>query len=220
LNIFKEYPEERYRPTAMTLASLRANVTQGRLGPGFTTHDVRDLAKLGHAQYPEPYYVTVRNDMQQLVKDLVQNCFMQEGVQTWAKFAAEVVDSNGVRRIDEPWTADQWIDAQVSNGLGSLPVVAPTCVRVLLYQTLSTCVHLSETKPPQLATHYLYVLPEQMTCKLGHIVANLLLCAVAIATAAEAQRQQTNHLAGGVERWLYLQQGHAPNGAHGHPVCR
>lgn len=136
LNIFKRYPGEAYRPTALTVPGVRANVTQGRLGPGFTTYDVRDLAKLDHAQHPKPYCVTVRNDMRQLIKDLVQNCFKQEGAQTWAKFAVEVVDSSGMRRIDEPWTADQWIDAQVRNGLCSLPVDATACVRVFCYQTL------------------------------------------------------------------------------------
>jgi hypothetical protein len=58
--------------------------------------------------------------MRQVIKDLVQKCFMQGGAQTWAKYAAEVVDSKGVRRIDEPWTADEWLDAQVRNGLSSI----------------------------------------------------------------------------------------------------
>lgn len=88
-------------------------MTHNRLGPGFLTFDVRDLANLSHSEHPKPYYVTVRTDPAQVIQDLVRNCFTIDGVQTYAKFAQEVVDDQGIRYISEPWTAELWLETQV-----------------------------------------------------------------------------------------------------------
>jgi len=60
--------------------------------------------------------------MGQVIQDLVRNCFTADGVQTYAKYAHEVVDESGCRFICEPWTADKWLNAQVrpSNLHGAL----------------------------------------------------------------------------------------------------
>lgn len=111
--MFKQFPNESYRPTAETVDGILANVTNNQLGPGFATYDVRDLASLSHAEHPKPYLVTVRDDPAQVIKDLVRNCYTIPGMQTYAKYAKEVVDARGVRYISEPWTADLWLETQV-----------------------------------------------------------------------------------------------------------
>jgi hypothetical protein len=115
LDLFKKYPDESYRPTAETVDGILANVTNHQFGPGFTTYDVRDLAGLSHTEHPQPYLLTVRTHPAQVIRDIVRNCYTIDGVQTFAKFAKEVVDARGVRYISEPWTGNLWLDTQVSS---------------------------------------------------------------------------------------------------------
>lgn len=212
LDLFKQFPNESYRPTADTVDGVLANVTNNQLGPGFTTYDVRDLPNFptGH---PHPYYVTVRDDPAQVIKDLVRNCYTIDGVQTYAKFAKEVVDAKGVRYISEPWTADLWLEAQVSCRARAWQDVSALLTPSRLqgdHTPIGTGWMLRIAAAPTAMphTHQLLVTPRHDVAAQGGTRGRSHSKQLPLPRAGTGDGP--HHLVGVVERWHQLRQGYAP----------
>jgi hypothetical protein len=106
-----------YRPTARTRAAVLQNVTQGITLHGFKEEVVQADVDLGGRRHQEPCTVMVRKDIAAVLQQLVLKCPIAPAVddkQTYAKFPRKIV-VNGQRVVNELWTADMWLDAQVSS---------------------------------------------------------------------------------------------------------